>query len=111
MNHILERAIELRAKGERFVLATVVAYRHPQSAKPGSRAIIREDGRIDGWVGGGCVQPIIQREAKKVLQENKPALITISPDAVQTDWQGIREYPMSCTVFARRDEPWRGNGR
>ena len=62
---LLERAVELRAKGEPFVLATVVAYKRPQSAKPGSKAIISQDGVVTGWVGGGCVQPIVIREAQK----------------------------------------------
>ena len=96
MGNVLEEAVKLRAKGEPFVLATVVAYRRPQSAKPGSRAIIRPDGSITGWVGGGCVQPIVLREAKKALEEGKPSLIIISPDSVNKDWQGVQEYLMAC---------------
>ncbi len=94
--NVLEEAVQLRAKGEPFVLATVVAYRRPQSAKPGSRAIIHQDGSITGWVGGGCVQPIVLREAKKALQSGKPSLIVISPDSVKKDWQGVQEYLMTC---------------
>jgi xanthine dehydrogenase accessory factor len=94
--NIFEVAADLRAKGEPFVLATVVAYRRPQSAKPGSKAIIRHDGTITGWVGGGCVQPIVLREAKKVLELGKPNLIIISPDSTQQGWEGVQEYLMSC---------------
>lgn len=93
---ILKLVMELRAKREPFVLATVVAYKRPQSAKPGSHAIIRQDGTITGWVGGGCVQPILLREAKKVLEEKKPGLIVISPEQLSGDWQGVREHLMSC---------------
>ena len=54
------------------MLATVVAYKSPQSAKPGSKAIIKADGEMIGWIGGGCVQPIVLREAKQALQTGKP---------------------------------------
>jgi xanthine dehydrogenase accessory factor len=93
---LLERAVELRAKGEPFVLATVVAYRRPQSAKPGSKAIISQDGVVTGWVGGGCVQPIVIREAQKVLEQRKPNLIVISPDSTHPGWDGVKEYLMTC---------------
>ncbi|HKU73435.1 MAG TPA: XdhC family protein [Pyrinomonadaceae bacterium] len=86
----------MRAREEAFVLATVVAYKSPQSAKPGSKAIIRADGEMLGWVGGGCVQPIVVREAKQVLQTGKPKLLTISPDEPRDDWKGVGSYRMSC---------------
>jgi xanthine dehydrogenase accessory factor len=87
---------DLRDQEEPFVLATVVAYKSPQSAKPGSKAIIRADGSSSGWVGGGCVQPIVLREAKQALQTGKPKLLTISPDAERDDWQGAESFRMMC---------------
>lgn len=87
---------ELRAREEPFVLATVVAYKSPQSAKPGSKAIIRADGEMIGWVGGGCVQPIVLREAKQALETGRPKLLTISPDEPRDDWNGVKSYRMTC---------------
>ena len=87
---------ELRSAEEPFVLATVVAYKSPQSAKPGSKAIIKGDGSVSGWVGGGCVQPIVLREAKQAMQTGKPKLLTISPDAAREDWKGVESYRMTC---------------
>ncbi len=78
------------------MLATVVAYKSPQSAKPGSKAIIKSNGEMIGWVGGGCVQPIVLREAKQVLQSGKPKLLTISPDEPRNDWKGVGSYRMTC---------------
>ena len=86
----------MRAREEPFVLATVVAYKSPQSAKPGSKAIIKSDGSQIGWVGGGCVQPIVLREAKQVLQTGQPKLLTISPDTARDDWNGVESYAMTC---------------
>ncbi|MCM3870063.1 MAG: XdhC family protein [Pyrinomonadaceae bacterium] len=93
---ILDQAGRLRDEEQPFVLATVVAYKSPQSAKPGSKAIIRADGTVTGWVGGGCVQPIVLREAKKVLASGKPKLLSISPEAAHEDWKGVESYRMTC---------------
>jgi xanthine dehydrogenase accessory factor len=95
-NDIQDLAGRLRAEGEPFVIATVVAYKSPQSAKPGSKAIIRPDGSISGWIGGGCVQPIVVREAQKALNTGKPKLISISPEATHEDWKGVEAYLMTC---------------
>src|SRR5262247_2016986 len=95
-NDIMEQAGRLRAEGEPFVIATVVAYKSPQSAKPGSKAIIRTDGSISGWIGGGCVQPIIVREAQRALNTGKPKLVSISPEATHGDWKGVEAYLMTC---------------
>jgi xanthine dehydrogenase accessory factor len=94
---VLELWSDLRAREEPFVLATVVAYKSPQSAKPGSRALIRADGSISGWVGGGCVQPIVLREAQQAMKTGQPKLLCISPDAAHTDdWNGVESYRMTC---------------
>jgi xanthine dehydrogenase accessory factor len=94
--NILDQCDELRAREEPFVLATVVAYKSPQSAKPGSKAIIKADGSSTGWVGGGCVQPIVLREAKRALQTGQPKLLTISPDDPRDDWKGVESFRMTC---------------
>ena len=93
---ILEQINALQSREEPFVLATVVAYKSPQSAKPGSKAIITADGSSIGWVGGGCVQPIVLREAKQALQTGQPKLLTISPDAAREDWKRVESYRMTC---------------
>jgi len=95
-NDIPDQAGRLRAEEQPFVIATVVAYKSPQSAKPGSKAIIKPDGSISGWIGGGCVQPIVIREAREALQTGKPKLISISPEATHGDWKGVEAYLMTC---------------
>jgi xanthine dehydrogenase accessory factor len=94
--NIEDQCNDLRAQEEPFVLATVVAYKSPQSAKPGSKAIIKSDGSMIGWIGGGCVQPIVLREAKQALQTGSPKLLTINPDEVRDDWKGVQSFQMTC---------------
>jgi xanthine dehydrogenase accessory factor len=94
--NIQDQCNDLRAREEPFVLATVVAYKSPQSARPGSKAIIKADGSMIGWIGGGCVQPIVLREAKQALQTGSPKLLTISPDEPRDDWKGVQSFQMTC---------------
>src|SRR5499426_90818 len=91
-NDILDQAGRLRAEEEPFVIATVVANKSPQSTEPGSKAIIKPDGSISGWIGGGCVQPIVVREAQMTLNTGKPKLISISPEATYGDLEGVEAY-------------------
>jgi len=93
---IVDEASRLRAEEQPFVIATVVAYKSPQSARLGSKAIILPDGTIDGWIGGGCVQPLVIREAQNVLKSGRPKLVTISPDPAHDDWKGVQSYQMTC---------------
>jgi xanthine dehydrogenase accessory factor len=93
-DQFLGRAGELVAKGEPFAVAVVVRYQAPISGKPGNKAIILADGKIWGWIGGGCAQPVVVREALKALADGQPRLIRISPSSSAEE--GIVDYTMTC---------------
>src|SRR6516162_6958032 len=95
MLDVLKQSAELLAKGETFVVATVVRCQPPTSGKPGDKAIIYPDGRLSGWIGGGCAQPVVIREALKALAEGKPRLVRISPSAEGSE-EGVVDYTMTC---------------
>ena len=59
------------------MLATVVRCEAPTSAHPGDKAIITADGRLRGWIGGSCSEPVVRREALRALAEGTPQLIHI----------------------------------
>jgi xanthine dehydrogenase accessory factor len=61
------------------VLATVVRCDPPTSAKPGDKAVITADGRLRGWIGGSCSEPLVRREALRALAEGTPRLVKIVP--------------------------------
>lgn len=82
MNDTLQQAAELEARNEPFVLATVVRVDRPVSAKPGDRAVITPEGKLSGWVGGSCSEPIVVREALTALSDETPRLVRISPPGV-----------------------------
>ena len=93
-DRFLNKAAELLAKGEPFVTASVVRFQAPISGKPGDKAIIFADGKMWGWIGGGCAQPVVIKEALKALADGKPRLVRISPTAAPED--GIVDYTMTC---------------
>ncbi len=93
-DRFLNKAAELLAKGEPFVTASVVRFQAPISGKPGDKAIIFADGKMWGWIGGGCAQPVVIKEALKALADGQPRLVRISPTAAQED--GIVDYTMTC---------------
>jgi xanthine dehydrogenase accessory factor len=91
----LKKSAELVESGESFAVATVVRCHPPTSGKPGDKAIIRANGELWGWIGGGCAQPVVVKEAVKALQQRRPALVRISPSPNDPE-QGIVDYTMSC---------------
>ena len=93
-DRFLQKAAELLAKGEPFVTASVVRFQAPISGKPGDKAIIFADGKMWGWIGGGCAQPVVIKEALKALADGKPRLVRISPTSAPED--GIVDYTMTC---------------
>jgi xanthine dehydrogenase accessory factor len=95
MLEILKQSAELLAKGEAFAVATVVRCQPPTSGKPGDKAIIYADGKLAGWIGGGCAQPVVIREALKALADGKPRLVRISPAADGAE-EGVVDYTMTC---------------
>jgi xanthine dehydrogenase accessory factor len=96
---VLKLAGELAARGERFVLATVVWRRSPSSGKEGSTALIRSDGSVRGWLGGACAEPAVVREALRVLADGVPKLMFLGPPEElpeQQQREGVVTVPIAC---------------
>ena len=95
-DEFLNKAAELRSRGESFAVALVVRFEAPISGKPGDKAIIYPDGRIWGWIGGGCSQPVVVQEALKALSDGAPRLVRISPSSSPDSMEGVVDYTMTC---------------
>jgi xanthine dehydrogenase accessory factor len=65
--NVLVEAGRLAAEGTPFALATVVGVERPSSARVGDRALVTEDGDLQGWVGGACTEPEVVRLALEAL--------------------------------------------
>ena len=92
---LFREALRLNENGQAFALAIVVRHEKPSSGKIGDKAVIRADGTIEGWIGGGCVQPVVIREARKTLADGQPRFVRIAPSDHDSP-DGIIEYPMTC---------------
>ena len=72
-------ASELTESGVAFVEATVVRCVSPTSARPGDRAIVLGDGKIEGFVGGSCADATVRLQALRTLETGEPTLVRILP--------------------------------
>ncbi len=95
---VLEEMGELTRRGEAFALATVVWRQGPSSSQSGSRAIITAEGELHGWIGGACAEPVVIREAQRVMAEGTAKLLLLgTPEqfgAAIPD--GMTVVPISC---------------
>jgi xanthine dehydrogenase accessory factor len=76
-----DRVAALAREGRRFAVATVVGRRAPVSAHLGVHAIVLDDGRMEGFVGGACAREIVRSHALDVLRTGAGRLVSIRPDA------------------------------
>jgi len=94
-DQFLKKTSELLEQGASFAVATVVRVQAPSSGKPGDKAIIQSDGRLWGWIGGGCAQPVVIKEALKALADGTSRLVRISPSPSPSE-EGTVDYTMTC---------------
>jgi xanthine dehydrogenase accessory factor len=97
-DELIDLLHEYAATGTPCVLATVVRCEPPTSARPGDKAVITADGRLRGWIGGSCSEPIVRREALRALEEGVPQLVRImpSPEVKQVRKRGELTVATTC---------------
>lgn len=96
---VMARAVELVEAGESFTMATVVWRQAPSSGQHGSRAIVTAQGELFGWIGGACAEPVLLREARRVLEEGNASLVWLGqPEDLEKMHvpEGVMTIPISC---------------
>jgi xanthine dehydrogenase accessory factor len=95
---VLAQMGELTRRGEAFALATVVWRQGPSSSQSGSRAIITAEGELHGWIGGACAEPVVIREAQRVMAEGTAKLLLLGTPAQfgAAVPDGMTVVPISC---------------
>ena len=96
LDSYLRKATELNEKKIPYATAVVVRRKIPSSGKPGDKAIITAEGKMHGWIGGGCTQGIVLKEALLSIQEGKPRHISITPSGTGSEEIYTKSYSMSC---------------
>ncbi|MDA8126971.1 MAG: XdhC/CoxI family protein [Deltaproteobacteria bacterium] len=74
MDDVFETIVDLRRRGEKAVLATVVGTRGSAPRKEGAKMVVRSDGRIVGTIGGGALEHRVCQEALKMMGGNESQL-------------------------------------
>ena len=95
---VLAQAGELSKRGEAFALATVVWRQGPSSGQQGSRAVITEAGELHGWIGGACAEPVVIREAQRVIADGEARLLLLgTPEQFGAAVpEGMTVVPIAC---------------
>jgi len=93
---LLTLASNLAAREEAFALVTVVRREPPSSVRVGDAALVTGDGNYRGWVGGGCTQSTVVREALRAIADGEPRLLSLSPDPAGERRAGVVALPITC---------------
>ncbi|MEX2622191.1 MAG: XdhC family protein [Acidimicrobiia bacterium] len=91
---VLAEVARLTGEGRAVALATVTWRQGFTSGKPGARAIIHPDGRVEGWLGGACARPAVVRHALEALADGEPRLLVLG---VHDHRPGVVQVEMACT--------------
>ena len=95
-NAFINKINEFQNSAEAYAIAIIVRRKIPSSGKPGDKAIITADGHIHGWIGGGCTQGIVLKEALESLRDGKPRFVSISPNVQENTMRHTKTYTMTC---------------
>jgi xanthine dehydrogenase accessory factor len=94
-NEILQLAQSLMERDEPYAMVTVVRVAAPTSAYVGAQAIVRRDGTIEGWIGGGCAKDVVITAAKEAIASGAPKLVRIANDDYAPE-TGVEQHAMAC---------------
>lgn len=100
---LIDRMAALKAERRPFVLATVIRTEGASAIKAGSKALIRDDGQVEGWLGGACSDSAIKTAATDALNDGLPRSIRITaaaPTALPAEagpqFDPMREFKSGC---------------
>ena len=97
---IIDCMARLKGDGQPFALATVVRTEDATAAKAGAKLVVRADGSLVGWIGGGCTLGAVKKTAARALADGRARLIRVRPDALDEDAapqdQNIEQHRNVC---------------
>lgn len=106
---IIDAARAIEQRGVQAALATVVNVTGSTYRRPGARMLIAADGQTVGSVSGGCLERDVLNQARRVLQRNKPGVVTY--DSMSDD-DIVWEFNLGCNgIVDVLIEPLPHNGK
>lgn len=92
---LLQQAQQLSAALESYAMVTVARVTAPSSATLGAQAIVKADGSLHGWIGGGCAKSVVISAALEAIRLGTPKIVRISNDQIAPE-TGIEMHRMAC---------------
>jgi xanthine dehydrogenase accessory factor len=86
---VFEEIAEMRTRGERGALCTVISTTGSTPGKETMRMLVRESGSTSGSVGGGCVEADVVAAAREVLEDERPRRLTFRLTEQATGQTGL----------------------
>jgi xanthine dehydrogenase accessory factor len=77
-HEILLRQLDLGAQERPFVVVGVIRTEGPTAIKTGNKAIILDDGSIEGWAGGHCTEAEIVSNALDCLNKGSSRMLNLT---------------------------------
>lgn len=75
---LFEQIVEIRKRGEKAALATLIRQIGSTPRKDNAKMLIREDGSFVGTVGGGCTEAEVWQAAQDVMATGKSTILKFS---------------------------------
>jgi xanthine dehydrogenase accessory factor len=86
---LYEEIVELRSKGMRAALATIIAHKGATPRKDSAKMLVYEDGRQLGSIGGGILEAEVRREALSAMESGKPKLLNFDLTHIDPEESGL----------------------
>ncbi len=96
---IIDCMARMKGDGQPFALATVIRTQDATAAKAGAKAVVRADGTVVGWIGGGCTLGAVRKAAAQVLSDGQARLVRIRPKerlAQEPAEAGVELHKSAC---------------
>lgn len=100
MRTFFDKVTALKRDRKAFATATVVGRRAPVSAHLGDRAIVYDDGRMEGFIGGACSREIVRRQAIDAMRTRRARLVSIRPEAASDSAQDPEHVFVAMTCVS-----------
>ena len=93
---VIKSLVELRGRGERVALATVIATRGSVPRRAGSKMVVSETGQSVGTVGGGCGEAEVVRAAVETLRDGEARTVRVDLTEDLLEGDDVTESPAVC---------------
>jgi xanthine dehydrogenase accessory factor len=75
---LYDEIVKLRNQGRRSAVATIVGAHGSIPSFETAKMLVRDDGSIQGTIGGGCVEAEVWQAAREVMESEKPRSLTFN---------------------------------